>query len=392
MKHVIKVTLLLSILTMISCGDLFEDIAEDQAIEKCERIVEAERWKSTDSFYDYHVTCDLVIDSDVTIDPDTRILMADGASITITENGSLLADGNADELIEFVSNSGEGSRWNGIFFKSTSTRNELEHVVIEQAGSARIENTQETNAAVIISGRVKLNNTMIDQSGGSGILLPYSSTNDFRLGRFSNIEIKNCEEYPLFLDLRTVPEIQNGNGNTYINNGINMIRVIAESSVLDISQSWNDRGIPYSIKDMIEVETAFIINKGVEMVFEEEAGITMFDFFDDQNYLKVDGGFSSTEGVKMSAAQGSWRGITISSNNSNNIFQGLRMDNAGVPQGSGPRPAVHVKSESNSNFSSLSLNGLTISVAECILKIDDNSNVAGLSTISSQGVSQEICN
>ncbi|HEU4636483.1 MAG TPA: hypothetical protein VFS41_09915 [Edaphobacter sp.] len=89
------------------------------------------------------------IKAHLTIEPGARLQFKEGYGITVSENGSLTAEGAPGKPITFTGAEQSPGFWDGIYFDSNSTRNILRNVAVTYAG----EKGGLANAAVTLAPR-----------------------------------------------------------------------------------------------------------------------------------------------------------------------------------------------------------------------------------------------
>ncbi|MDI6802492.1 MAG: right-handed parallel beta-helix repeat-containing protein [Bacteroidota bacterium] len=227
--------------------------------------------------------------------------------------GQLQAIGKPDSLITFTSWSGTINGWGGLYFHNASDADgavsNLEYCVIEKAGQAVYGFT--TNIYCESTSQPTVSNSIIQNSGGHGILLRNSTTiiNNSTIGNSvvtgiyiwnssptltnnvleSNLEglfvnggkpaisnnlISNNSTYPIRMIPNSSPFI---NGNTYTNNGTEVIGIEGGGIVIPDAVWYND-GIPYLVLGGIAIHSdggdgKLEIKPGVVVKFNLNTGI-----------------------------------------------------------------------------------------------------------------------
>ena len=149
----------------------------------------------------------------LTIEPGVTIMFTgvDGG-ISVGENAGLRMVGTADKPIVLTgpaNNPNKGS-WSYVWVNSNRADNQFEYVTFNNGGS---------EAAVIdVPGKLSMKHCTINGALGNG--LNASGT----LSAFENNTIKNVDQFPVALwNYKLLNSF--GNGNTYMNNGHNMIKM-----------------------------------------------------------------------------------------------------------------------------------------------------------------------
>lgn len=118
----------------------------------------------------YIVTRELLIRAGVTVEPGATFRMKNGVTININGSGYLRAIGTAEKSITFTSTSAD-TYWNGLFFNSTNTNNELRYANVEYAGLNRIGDADHhANVVVGRYGKLLIEHSSISNGIGYGLV------------------------------------------------------------------------------------------------------------------------------------------------------------------------------------------------------------------------------
>jgi hypothetical protein len=116
----------------------------------------------------YNVTANLTIPAGrtLTINPGTTVYLASGVSITV--NGTLVANGTDTQRIRFTRTPGSATSWGGIVFSGSNSGSSLSYIDFEYANSAG-HNLQLVNSSLAIDhcSWANTTNTIIETSSSS---------------------------------------------------------------------------------------------------------------------------------------------------------------------------------------------------------------------------------
>jgi hypothetical protein len=308
--HVCIFTLLLIASGCIKEDD--DDILPDEPIEltgsQSSPIVLTNRI-SNPAIPDYFVTAQWDVTAAVTIEPGVFIQMKAGASIHVSESGSMKAIGTQSDKIVFRGESPTPGYWDYLLFTSNNIDNQLEHVSIEYGGG----NTS-WDAAVYgwSNGRLRMSNTLISNSGSNGLLI---GSDEFNLDAFSYNNFQNNNEAPIQIQANQIDKMDGE--TTFSGNGVNRIEVAYSN--LTQNKSIRKTQVPYFIISDFDVNSAVEIQPGVTFLMGANSGIRITE----NGSLKAIG--TPTERITITGAQetkGFWHDLRFNgSNNVNNEFQ-----------------------------------------------------------------------
>lgn len=372
------------ILSLASCDGLTE-LATQDAVDKCGEISEDEIWTESGSSIDIHVTCDLIITGNVTLDEGISVLVEDDVAIIVRGTGSFKAVGRSgDEIKIFGTGSDNEPTWKGLFINSDSRDNDLSHLEVKGAGSEVIEigNKRNDAAAIEVLGSASIDNCLVTSSNEVGILINVSDEVTSQVTFFRNNTIENCKEHPIMIESSLLGPIGESIGtSTFNNNTENSIRLFNSSSSLVGSHEWHPAQVPYYIREEIRIDGGLELHAGVELIMHRNAEIYISS--NNSSYFKTNG--TSSDRVRIVGEDpglSSWVGIWFNSNNSNNQLNHTTLIGGAVPSGTDTRPAVFVSGLSSPG-ASLSINELTIDQSECGMRFGPWANVTGVASVTS---------
>lgn len=242
--------------------------------------------KNPNAAVDYVVTCMMKSKGEIIIEPGVVIEFEQGTTgILITEEGapnsSFYAVGTPDKPIIFRGVENEKGYWVGLRFGSTNNRNELKHVIVEDAGNDKSYG-EHWAAGVYLqsSATLKMSNTTIRNSRNFGLNLRNKYNN---ISLANNVYTEN--DVPVafllnYLDKLDSESVYSGNNENY---------VLMDSYGNELSEpqhtTWRELDVPYKLigSERLSIKNNVTIEAGVEIIananrsirVEENASLTM---------------------------------------------------------------------------------------------------------------------
>lgn len=268
-----------------------QSIEGEKTIKHDENITTDEVWESDKN----HIIASAISINQAVlrIKPGTTIQFEKNTSISINDNGGLIADGSEQPII-FSSDTTDKGEWQYIYFSDEARDDscQLINCQIEYGGGdlARGAIIHCDNSSPTITG------CTISNSRSSGVNL----IGDCSSIKFHDNTISNCEARPVQTYAINAPSI---GPNVYRDNRINEIRII-EGHVTS-NGTWKNPGIPYRIADALEIKNAQLtINPAVKLIFDRDEGATISD----GGSIQAVG--TPSETIAFSRAfSGNWKGI-----------------------------------------------------------------------------------
>ena len=289
----------------------------------------------------------------LTIEPGVTIMFTgtDGG-LDVGENAGLKMVGTAEKPIRLVNplNNNNPGAWRSISIHSNRNDNQFEYVEFINGGSDEYD-------VIWNDGKLSMKHCLIDGGLGNGVELGWTGV----FTAFENNTIKNVN-YPLWINAYEKASILGG-GNTYTNNTNNMIMVDTYYLDEQHTATISNQGIPYYIKDGINVceNSKMVINEGVEFVFDADKEFVISE----DSRLEVNGTESQPVIFRAKNAEDPWRGILFWSNRTGNLINYAKIMNCGVGDYANERTCLWIGSEAkltltNNVFGPSNYNGVGI--------------------------------
>lgn len=240
----------------------------------------------------------------LTIEPGVTIMFTgvDG-SISVGENAGLRMVGTADKPIVLTgptNNPNKGS-WGYVDVNSNRADNQFEYVTFNNGGSEA--------SVVEVIGKLSMKHCTINGALGNGFVASGTMT------AFENNTIKNVNQYPVvFGNYQLMNSL--GDGNTYTNNGHNMIKLDCywfDNEGIYETIKFRNQGIPYYAPQGMNLratQDVMRVYEGVEIVFGSNTGI----YVGENGLIEVQGTESAPVIFRGEQNEnGFWDGIEYSS-------------------------------------------------------------------------------
>ncbi len=170
----------------INKDSVLEDIFEDGAIA------------------DYIVTSNVKLNAKLTVKPGVAIHFEEDKSLTVSNNGAILAKGTPQERIFFTGKEPVKGYWKGILIDSNNPLNEFAHVLVSFGGGSTFMEAPDIKANIILNGSdystsiLKISSSTITESGGYGLYMKGMA----ELGGFEGNNFSNNQNAAAFIPAR----------------------------------------------------------------------------------------------------------------------------------------------------------------------------------------------
>ncbi len=289
---------------------------------------------------DYAIMEDLLVQTELIIEPGVIIAVNRDKRIEIAANGSLIAQGTDDNMVRFTGIHREPGYWQGIMVRSASSGNILENVIVEFAGAKPLFAT--LKAGLFLSGgdkaEITIKNSFFGRNDGYGIclqegaLLRSFSSNSFMFNTLSGI----------LLDADNVASLDSE--SKFEQNGRNVVEI--STSALKAQQTgtitWPafDDQTPYRLQGLLTIDGHLKLTPGVIIELERNGSIVM----NADALLEAKGTANARIKIRgAEAGQGYWKGIICYSRNNGNLLEHTEISGGGsTPLVSGKKANVAV--------------------------------------------------
>lgn len=321
-------TLLVCIVPFSACetddpvdgGDGGGDISAGTITLDCSALKDITTFENSAAAVDYLITCDYRIDSDITIEAGTVIAFEEGKGIGVETDGSLTAIGTASNPIVFRGEERVAGYWDGVWFKSNSSKNILDFVLVSDAGHGYVFCCYDESSVAIVDGRLSITNTTINNGEGHGLFM----NDDAVLALYEGNAINNHKGAAIYMNPNNVAMLD-GMGSSYSDNVHNVIRIDAKR--LTESQIWTANEIPYQVDgSSIGVDVDLELADGVDLTFQEGGSLAI----NENGSFKVSGTAASPVRIRgEEAVAGWWKGIAFKSNSTKNVINFAEISDGG---------------------------------------------------------------
>lgn len=284
MKKVFKISFLLwlSIGMLVSCSTDDESIIDDPIqqndppiILDCDYFLENRvLTKNPNAAVDYIITCIMKVQGEIIIEPGVVIEFEQGKTgILVAEEGaansSLYAVGTSDKPIVFRGIENEFGYWTGLRFGSANNKNELKHVIIEDAGHGQHYGENWSAGVYLATGsKLKMTNTTISNCKNYGLHL-YNKNLDITLGN----NIYTANEVPIKTGPNYITKLDSG--SSYSGNIIDHVFIDSYAEHLDVKTTWRKLDVPYKMNTagIMKMNADVTIEAGVEIIMTATSAI-----------------------------------------------------------------------------------------------------------------------
>jgi hypothetical protein len=289
---------------------------------------------------DYIVDCNLEVGGGLfKIESGTTIQFNEGASLTVDRDGIFRALGSSGSPITLIGTDQGRASWRGIFINTSAGANQLEHVIIEDAGDGEVFGQfTDNHAAVTFQGRLSMRNCTIINSGDIGVFSE-ENLDESQIDMFDNITISGCKRFPILINQNHISSMDL-NSCTFTENGINMVGLHQDhGDRLNLPTTFEALDIPYFIESGIDLYASLTLESGVDIVMGNGAFINSTT--NNNQYILIQGSQSNHVTIRgQEALSGFWQGIYITEPNAQNIWEYLDLSDGGSKvQGFNSTPA-----------------------------------------------------
>jgi len=247
------------------------------------------------------------------------------ASITVENNGALVAVGSSAAPIILQGESSLVGVWQGLYIKSNSPDNELRYCTISHTGSGSFDGS-DVKAAIRLrqSSLIKILNCTINKSARDGIYIEgFDSDSQNPISVYQSNSISECARYPLNILGATV-DVLDGMSSTYTSNTNPYINI--RGGRLFGEHVWKKSSIPYRIEAIVSAgyygdNGNLTLHPGTTLKFVGDAGLCTGDY-STGSWMRIVG--TADERITLTgetALSGAWKGIAFQSTQPQNTIQ-----------------------------------------------------------------------
>lgn len=296
---------------------------------------------------DLGLDVDYVIDGRVNVDGNAMLTIEPGVTIMfngndggfwVGENAGLKMVGTAEKpiILEGPTNNPNNGSWHNIQINSKRNDNQFEYVQFLRGGSSDYE----WDGVVRVDGRLSMKNCIIDGSLGNGLVL---NNGESYLTAFENNTIKNCAEYPWYNERFATLCKNIGSGNTFVDNGKNMIAVTGRNGNLEENLTLQAQPVPFHFLDGMDFNgnKTVTIEPGVDIILPINTNIIVRE----EVGFKADGTEEKPIVFRCEEEEEAWNGIMFESKRNNNVMNHCQIKRCGTNDSWTERSCLYIRSE-----------------------------------------------
>lgn len=257
------------------------------------------------------------VEASLSIEPGTKMIFKQGGGFRITREGSFKANGTASKKITFTGENKTPGSWQGLRFIFNGGANELNHAVIDYAGSTD-GNGDGAVSLFSTPGRLKMHNTTISNSLQYGLDIDHPR----HIIDLANNNFTNNEKGSLLVAPDLLGRLDK---NTNYNDPI----VWASGGDIDTDQTIQNLGVPYHVSRH-DIDGHVSIEAGTHLIFNANGWLSVRS----AGALTAIGTANSP--IVFTGKQqvsGSWVGLDFFSNSRSNQLDHTIIEYAGAPTG-----------------------------------------------------------
>ena len=311
---------LLSLFAIQGCEEteeILEPILLDCSFFQTNQILENDPNRPVD----YIVPCVAQVTASIVIKAGVVIEFNDDAGLNVS-TGSLKVEGTESEKVVFTGVNKVKGAWRGIFIRSNSVNNVINHAIISYGGGNSFNSNNDRANLICYNGKVAVTNSEISMGKEHGFSCIYSSG---EIMEFTNNVITNNEKYPVYS--LTPYGLKFDGSNDFSGNEMDYI-YLKGGNVIGGNHTWGKTSVPYLING------SFIISDNQSLKLESDA---MLLFEDNSSIVIQEGGYLSSMGEQnnmvtlsgLVSQPGSWKGIINYSADLRNVIDYTEIAYAG---------------------------------------------------------------
>jgi hypothetical protein len=325
----------MGVVLVAACGK--GDQREDCTTEVSEPVTEETTWG--DVCPTVTVLASIDIRAPLTVAKATTVKMEQGVLLDVEEGGSLTAVGEMDSPIVFEGTSAKKGWWAGIAIETLLDANEMEWVVIRDAGKKGFKTHPWTLTIAGEStspGSLRMENVTIERSSGLGLVIRSGG----ELRDAARVTFRDIDDVPIELGFPAVESLN----NTFAFENLDKAYVHVTEGSISTEHDWGRLQVPYRLSRNLTIgeDAGLYVGAGATLQFEQDA------------ILESGTGFLAFQGtpedpVTLTGVEelpGYWDGIVFESASANNVLEHSVVEYAGSAGYKGHEAAVVVAGDS----------------------------------------------
>lgn len=367
----------ISTLEGVASDNVFTDNVRQVVVVAGPTVAAAATWNALSVPYEPEGS--LFIEAPVTLSPGITITMLQDAVIWVEPEGELDATGTADAPITISGAQAEVGFWRGISYASNSSGNVLEYAALLDAGGDQWTGAADSTGSIYIpgEGRVAVRNTEVRNSEWYALYAEIDS----ELAAFEGVTIADSER-----SMRVPVEMGGAidGGTRFENVADPAVRVsLGSNDTMETDQTWAALDVPWRAAARFFVRADWTLAAGA--VFEGAQDLEIY--IEPEGAMHTAG--TAENPVTLTAPDtvpGYWKGVSIASASTSNLFENTVIDYAGSSAwegGADKEAAIYIDDEAV-----LVLDNVTIrnSAGNGVLNSGGNVSCAGMTF---EGIAKE---
>ena len=255
----------------------------------------------------YLVSKTIDVDASVVIEAGAMFVFDQDAGMDVREAGRLSVNGDPDQPVILTGLENKRGFWKGLYFaESLSGRNDLEHVVIEYAGSEQWHGGGVSRGGIYARGdgvALRIDNVIFRSNSQAGFVADGEGAD---IDIISSIMTEN--EMPMWVPANLLGRIS---ADTSVADNDKDYVLVGRGSTTNVvvPQSWNALDAPYRMNTTVKVESALELSPGMTLEFAQDVGMQV-----DEGSLVADA--SAADPIRFVPAgeepiKGFWKGLSF---------------------------------------------------------------------------------
>jgi hypothetical protein len=303
-------------------------------------ITEDTTWSGSPDCVEYRVTDGIVVEATLTIEPATQVVFEEGNYLSFEDGGILSAAGNESEPITFAGTEQTSGFWRGLSVTSNQQANELDHVIIRDAGSQQWSG-ESTSYGAVYTRAATLTITNTTFRNNANVALQVNGGEASIAGFENNTFVEN--DVPMWLHQEHVGDL--AGTSTFTDNNEPRIQVtFFDLDVMATDGTWKAFEIPYRLMTSTTIEAGLTLEAGTTIEATQNVTISL----ENSGTLTADG--TESDPVVIRGAEqlaGHWKGINVSTSSTDNRLTYTDVRHAGSIEWTGStendsRAAIYV--------------------------------------------------